>query len=109
MTAYWVAAMWVDFGGYYRVVVFATGFSWSFHFLLNLFILGRGQEDLRLSGRFLSIAVIVLFNVIVLGLMMVFVSEGITLKGYVSGLGKDVACFYAAVFRVLSGAPGFRR
>ncbi len=102
MAAYSLLSIWINFGNYYRLVVAAIGFTWSFHLLLNIFIIQRGQEDLRISGSFFSLVIIILFNVIVFGLIMCFVSEGITLKGYLSGLTKDVARFYTAIFRVVN-------
>jgi len=101
ITAYSLARRWIHFGNYYRVVVFAIGFTWSFHLLLNIFILRRGQDDLKFSGSFFSLVLIVLLNLLVLGLIMAFVSEGITLKSYVSGLTRDVVGFYTAIGRAL--------
>jgi len=96
-----LASRWITFGRYYRLVVFAIGFTWSFHLLLNIFILRLEQEDLKISGGFFSLITIFLLNVIVLGLIMAFVSNGITLKSYLSRLTHDVVSFYTAVSRVL--------
>ena len=101
IAAYSLASQWIDFGPYYRFVVFGIGFTWSFHLLLNLFILHRGQEDLRLYGSFFSLILIVLFNFVILGLIITFVTDGITLKSYLSRLTNDAAKFYAAIFRVV--------
>lgn len=101
MVSYYIASRWISFGHYYRLVVAALGFTWSFHLLLNIFVLARGQEDLRVSGRFFSLAIIFVFNVVVLGLIMAFVSEEITLKSYLSGLTQDVVKFYTAIGRML--------
>lgn len=104
MAAYSLASIWMNFGNYYRLVVAALGFTWSFHLLLNIFIIQRGQEDLRISGSFFSLVLIFLFNVIIFGLIMCFVSEGVTLKSYLSQLTKDVVSFYTAIFRVVNSA-----
>lgn len=101
IVAYFLASIWIDFGNYYRLVVAAIGFTWAFHLLLNIFILSRGQEDLRISGSFFSLVLILVLNVIVLGLIMAFVSRGITLKSYLSVLTHDVARFYTAIGRAL--------
>jgi len=102
MAAYFLASRWINFGSYYRLVVAAIGFTWSFHLLLNIFIIRRGQEDLRISGSFFSLVLIFLFNVIVLGLIMAFVSKGITFKSYLSMLTRDVVRFYTAIFRLVN-------
>jgi hypothetical protein len=99
--AYGIASLWVNFGSYHRLVVFAIGFTWSFHLLLNLYVLQRGQEDLRVSGSFFSLVLISLFNLIVLGLILGFISERITLKGYLPRLAKDVVNFYRVVIRTI--------
>ncbi len=99
MLGYWLVSLWVEFGLYRRLVVFVIGFTWSFHLLLNLFVLRRGQEDLRLSGGFFSLVVIFLFNFLIFGLIMVFVCDDLSLKGYLSKLTKDVLSFYTAVMR----------
>ena len=98
---YSIASLWIRFGNYRHFVVFAIGFTWSFHLLLNLFMLRRGQEDLRMSGSFFSLVLIFLFNLIVFGLIMGFIAEGITFKGYVSKLTQDVVSFYSAVVRAV--------
>jgi uncharacterized membrane protein (GlpM family) len=99
--AYAVASLWIHFGGYDRLVFFALGFTWSFHLLLNIFVLHRGQEDLKISGGFFSLVIIFLFNLVVLGLIMVFLSNGLTFKGYLSRLTGDVLSFYTALARSL--------
>ena len=101
IAAYLVASLWINFGHYRRLVIFAIGFTWSFHLLLNLFVLPRGQEDLRVSGSFFSLVVIFLFNVVVLGLIMAFVSEGITVRSYLSRLTHDLARFYTGIVRAM--------
>ncbi len=101
IAAYLVASVWIDFGDYFRFVVFALGFTWSFHLLLNLFVLHRGQEDVRLSGSFFSLVLIFLFNFLVFGLLMAFVSDGISFRDYLSRLTQDVLSFYTAVARAI--------
>jgi hypothetical protein len=98
-----LVSLWVNLGGYFRLVSFAIGFTWSFHLLLNIFVLGRGQEDVRMSGSFFSLVLIFTLNVLVLGLIMVFLSEGITLKSYLSLLTRDVVRFYSAIARAIGG------
>ena len=97
--AYWLVSLWVDFGVYRRFVLFAIGFTWSFHLLLNIFVLRRGQEDLRLSGVFFSLSVIFLLNFFVFGLLVVFISESVSLKDYLSRLTSDILSFYTAAMR----------
>lgn len=99
--AYWVASIWISFGHYHRVFVFAVGFTWSFHLLLSVFMLRGGQEDLRPSGSFFSLVVIFLFNLIVFGLIIACISDGMTIKGYLSKLTHDVVGFYTALARAI--------
>lgn len=101
VVAYGIATLWVNFGIYHRLVLFAIGFTWSFHLLVNLYMLQRGQEDLRVSGRFFSLVLILLLNLVVLGLILGFISEGISLKSYLSHLAKDVADFYTAIIKAI--------
>lgn len=102
VAAYGIASLWITFGIYHRLVLFAIGFTWSFHLLLNLYMLQRGQEDLRVSGRFFSLVVILLLNLIVLGLILGFIAEGITFKSYLASLAADVIGFYKAVVQVVA-------
>jgi len=99
--AYGIASLWVKFGIYHRLVLFAIGFTWSFHLLLNLYMLRRGQEDLRVSGSFFSLVLIFLLNLIVLGLILGFIAEGITFKSYLACVVKDVIAFYNAAVEVV--------
>ncbi len=104
IAAYCVACMWIDLGNYRRLVIFAIGFTWSFHLLLNVFVLCRGQEDLKMSGSFFSLVAILTLNVIVFGLITAFISEKIALKDYISTLTCEVVRFYSAVVRAIG--PG---
>ncbi len=104
--AYGIASLWVNFGIYHRLVLFAIGFTWSFHLFLNLYVLQRGQEDLRVSGSFFSLVLIFLFNLIVLGLILGFIAEGITFKSYLATLATDVIGFYKAVVEAAGGSRG---
>lgn len=104
--AYGIATLWVNFGIYHRLVLFAIGFTWSFHLLLNLYMLQRGQEDLRVSGSFFSLVLIFLFNLIVLGLILGSIAEGITFKSYLATLAADVIGFYKAVVEAAGGSRG---
>lgn len=79
------------------VMLFAVGFTWSFHLLLNTWMLSHGQDDVRVGGIVFSYIAIFLLNVVVLGLLLCFVSTSITLDSLAHAAWRDLVYAYTLV------------
>jgi len=86
---------------YFNYVLFAVGFTWSFHLLLNTWMLARSQDDVRVAGVAFSIVIIYLLNIIVLALLLCFVSRPITLHTISDDAWLDLQYAYTLVVRPL--------
>lgn len=62
-TAYWVTPL--------QGLMLLLGASWSFHFSFTIWMICRGQSDLRMHGNFFSIVLIYIMNVVLLALHLV--------------------------------------
>lgn len=84
-------------GRYFNSVLFAVGFTWSFHLLLNTYMLARSQDDVRVGGVIFSIITIYLLNLVVLALLLCFVSTSITPKNIATAAWHDLKDVYAVL------------
>ncbi len=96
---YYLAGLLVPVERYFGVLLFAVGFTWSFHLLLNTWMLAHEQEDVRVAGVLFSYIAIYLLNVVVLGLLLCFVSTSITPKSITTAAWRDLAYAYTLVAR----------
>ena len=60
---------------YFYIFMFLLGFSWAFHVVLTIAIILKGQGDLKRTGLLFSLAIVYCINVVVLGLLIVFMSR----------------------------------
>ncbi len=94
---YFAASYFFDIDRFYAYVIFVIGFSWSFHLLLNIYILLKMQEDVKIMGTFFSIIMIYLLNFLILGFLIVFISKPITLKSFVTQAKVDIVNSYTNI------------
>lgn len=66
MGVYWAASYFWPLKPYYGYVLFAAGFTLSFHFSLTHYALGQGQSDLKAYGPFFSGVLILFINCIII-------------------------------------------
>ena len=98
---YYLAKLFWPMGRYVNYLLFAVGFTWSFHLLLNTWMLARHQDDVRVAGVAFSYVAIYLLNIVVLGLLLCFVSTSITLRNISAAAWRDLAYAYTLVVRPL--------
>ncbi|MBN1917235.1 MAG: hypothetical protein JW889_04940 [Verrucomicrobia bacterium] len=91
----WLAPAYASRG----TMLFAVGFTWSFHLLLNTWMLTHEQDDVRVAGVIFSYIAIYLLNVVVLGLLLSFVSTSISLEGITHAAWRDLVYAYTLVAR----------
>lgn len=77
MGLYWVCHFFWPLDPYYGYVLFAAGFTLSFHFSLTHYALGQGQSDLKAYGPFFSGVLILFINCLVIAgvLKLLFPSQ----------------------------------
>ncbi len=79
---------------YFEVYRFVLGFSWAFHLVLTVFVMLKGQEDVRENGSFFSVIFIYFANVLCLGLLLVYLSEHVMLGEYFGQLWDHISFQY---------------
>jgi len=88
------------------ILSFLLGFTWAFHFTFTIYVLLQGQPDIWATGRIFSFPVIYLFNIIVLAVLIIFVSPGVSYENYFSRLWSETRTDYRYLW---NQAPGICR
>ncbi len=98
MAAYFALKTFWKVEPYFEAYRFLLGFTWAFHFILTVYVLLKGQDDVHENGTFFSIVFIYFANVLCLGLLWVYLSDQITLSEYFRRMWDAVGFQYARVF-----------
>lgn len=85
---------------YFEAYRFVLGFTWAFHGVLTIYVLIKGQEDVRENGSVFSIFFIYFANALCLGLLWVYLSEYVTLAEYFHRAWDQIGFQYTRVFSV---------
>lgn len=67
---------------YHHVLFFCTGVSWSFHITFTIDMISKGQPDIEDNGRFFSLTLVYLCNVIIISTLLVIASPRVTLTDF---------------------------
>ena len=100
IVAYRVAKTFWKVEPYYEAYRFLLGFTWAFHLILTVYALLKDQDDARENGTFFSVVFIYIANVLVLGLLLVYLSEHVMLGEYFSRIGNQIALQYTRIFEL---------
>ena len=65
----------IELERYFYLFVFVLGFSWAFHVVLTAAVMLKGQGDLKRTGLLFSLAIVYFMNIVMLGLLVVFMSR----------------------------------
>ena len=98
ITAYFIAKAFWKVEPYFEVYRFVLGFTWAFHCVLTVYVLVKGQEDVRENGSVFSVFFIYFTNVLCLGLLWVYLSDHVTLAEYFRRVWEEIGFQYARVF-----------
>jgi hypothetical protein len=74
IVAYGAAGFFADLWPYRRLLFALLGITWCFHITFTLWMIPKGQSDLRQHGTFFSLTVIHLFNLAVLTVLLIIAS-----------------------------------
>ncbi len=92
IAAYLIAKAFWKVEPYFEAYRFLLGFTWAFPLILTVYVMLKGQDDLRENGTFFSVIFIYFVNVLCLGLLMVYLSDYVTLEEYFKSVW-DHGCF----------------
>jgi len=61
---------------YANLIIYSiVGFTWSFHIMWTQDIISKGQEDLKECGTFMSLSVIIFFNLLLMSVMICMATD----------------------------------
>jgi hypothetical protein len=69
-----------------RVVFMLFGAAWAFHLSFTVWMIRRGQSDLRMHGNFFSVVLIYIMNLIVFSVFLVLTAPGVG----ISSISRDL-------------------
>ena len=75
--------------------VFLIGFTWAFHAILTVSVLLKGQQDVKRHGYLFSLTVIYVMNVIILGMVLVFICPDFGWADLRQAFAGDISGSYA--------------
>ncbi len=78
---------------YGRLLYAVIGATWAFHFSFTCWMIPKNQTDLREHGTFFSLVVIYLMNLLLLIVMLVLASSGITFAEFGADMIANLATF----------------
>jgi hypothetical protein len=81
-------------------VILLLGASWSFHLSFTVWMIWKGQSDLRMHGNFFSVVLIYLMNLVVLSLHLAVALPGAGFRAFGGALLRHSEDFAEAVWRV---------
>lgn len=84
----------VEIPYYNHLLFFCTGIGWSFHITFTVDMIWKGQPDIEENGRFFSLTLIYLCNILLIAAMLVMASPRVTLRD----LGRRAATEAMAIF-----------
>ena len=94
---------------FFYIAIFFIGFTWSFHLLLNLYILRESQHDIRAVGHVFSAVMIYALNIFILGILITFISGSLTFTSFFDELKADLVIPYQYVADWISCAYEYLR
>jgi len=80
------------------------GLCWSFHFTYTIWMIRKGQSDLRMHGNFFSLVVIYLVNLMVVTVFLVVSAAGVEWRTFLRELLHHTEDFSDVVWRLLCHA-----
>ena len=99
---YGVAALFTDVSPYREWLYGAVGATWAFHLSFTCWMIPKGQPDLTYGGTFFSIVLIYTLNLLLLAILLIIASPGVTCFGFLRDFFENAADFSHQVLRLSS-------
>ncbi|MFZ4777631.1 MAG: hypothetical protein ACOYM3_19855 [Terrimicrobiaceae bacterium] len=97
---YGVAALFVDVSPYRQLLYGAVGATWAFHLSFTCWMIPKGQPDLTYGGTFFSLVLIYTLNLLILAVLLIIASPGVSWFGFLRDLVHNAANFSHLLFRL---------
>ena len=101
---YGLLAIFFDVSPYRQLLYAAVGVTWAFHLSFTCWMIPKGQPDLTYCGTFFSLVLIYLLNLLLLAVLLIIASPGVTLRGFSVDLLRNAADFSFQLTRLLKRA-----
>ena len=99
---YGVAALFTDVAPYRQWLYGAVGATWAFHLSFTCWMIPKRQPDLTYGGTFFSLVLIYTLNLILLAILLIIASPGVTCFGFLRDFFGNAADFSTQVLRLAS-------
>ena len=83
------------------VFVLLVGMGWGFHFSYTVWMIRKGQSDLRMHGNFFSLVVIYLVNLLVVTLFLILMAAGVEWRVFARTLLRNAEEFSDVAWTIL--------
>jgi hypothetical protein len=83
------------------VFLMLLGMGWSFHCTYTVWMIRKGQSDLRMHGNFFSLVVIYLVNLLVVTLFLILMAPGVEWKDFGRALLLNAEEFSEVAWAIL--------
>ena len=90
---YGVLSAFLNVQPYGRLLYAVIGATWAFHFTFTCWMIPKNQTDLSDQGRFFSLVMIYLMNLLLLSVMLVLASPQITFASFSTDLLANLGNF----------------
>ena len=90
---YGVLSLFLNVQPYGRLLYAVIGATWAFHFTFTCWMIPKNQTDLSDQGRFFSLVMIYLMNLLLLSVMLVLASPQITFASFSTDLLANLGNF----------------
>lgn len=97
---YGLAALFVDVTPYRQLLYGAVGATWAFHLSFTCWMIPKGQPDLTYGGTFFSLVLIYTLNLLILAVLLIIASPGVSWFGFARDLVHNAANFSHLLFRL---------
>ncbi|MBA2435200.1 MAG: hypothetical protein M3480_04710 [Verrucomicrobiota bacterium] len=93
LALYGALSLFLNLQPYGRFLYALLGITWAFHFTFTCWMIPKNQTDLNDNGTIFSLVVIYLINLILLSVLLVIASPGITFEGFGADIVRNLANF----------------
>lgn len=83
------ARFFIDIPWFDRMLFFSTGVTWSFHITFTIDMIWKGQPDIEENGRFFSLSLIYLCNILLIAVMLVVASPRVSQRDFFSRAARE--------------------
>ena len=99
---YGVAALFTDVTPFRQLLFALVGITWAFHLSFTCWMIPKGQPDLTYGGTFFSLVLIYTLNLLILAVLLIVASPGVTAFGFLRDFFGNAADLSHQIIRLAS-------